>query len=379
MVRAALIGVGSMGRKYMHHISEGRVRDMELTAAVARSEAAQDEIHRYMGEDFPVFASEEELYEQEGLFDAVIIATPHMLHPQMTLNALRHGKHVLCDKPLGIKAGDCRKVIAEADRSGLVFSVMFHQRVWKKYIRIRQLIEEGTLGTIQRVMLENSRYFRTEYYHKSGKWRSSWNREGGGMLINQGQHILDIWQWLFGMPDSLSAHICFGKYNDFTVDDEASLFMNYKDGKTGIFVLSTGEGTGRERLEVIGSKGTALLNENTLTLHLYDRDLSEYRKNEQVNAREHLHETVTVEDLSGNEETHPVILENFVRAITLGEPLIAEGADGIHALELTNAAYLSAWTGRETGLPCDDSLYERMLEEQQRRENRVSVQSASAS
>ena len=151
--------------------------------------------------------------------------------------------------------------------------MMFHQRRYKKYMRLKKLLDDGALGAVKRVQLENSRYFRTWMYHRSGSWRSSWAGEGGGALLNQGQHILDIWQWLFGMPISIYAVIPYGKYNDFMVDDEATLLMEYPQQRTATFILSTGEGSYTERLEIVGTKGTALLEKDTLTLQLESLEL----------------------------------------------------------------------------------------------------------
>lgn len=357
-----------MGKKYVKMIQAKEIPFMELTAAVARSETNQMFIKETCGDDVLIAVSEDELYDHTDLFDAVIIATPHRYHPEMGLRALENGKHVLLEKPIGVSVADCRELLAAAERSGLKFSVIFHQRAYPKYMAIKELLEKEALGEIYRIMMENTRYFRTERYHHSSSWRSSWTGEGGGALINQGQHILDIWQWLFGMPESVRAEIAFGKYNDFDVDDEATIFFQYPNHKTGIFLLTTGEGNYIERLEISGSKGSLLLEEDTMTIHMYEPNLNTYRKEAAVNAREDLHETVVKKEFPLDTETHPVILKNFAKAIECGEPLLVEGADAIHALELTNAAYLSAWKKEPVSFPLDDSAYQQELEEHQRQE-----------
>ena len=369
MVNIALLGAGVMGRNYLTHIKEGRVPSMHIAAAVARSSANQNLIQEICGDDVLICASEDELYQHTDLFDAVIITTPHKLHPAMAIRALKDGKHVLLDKPMGISVGECSELIACAKESDRVFSVVFHQRAFPVFMRIKEILDSGELGTIRRVLLENSRYFRTEHYHRSSPWRSSWNGEGGGLMINQAQHILDIWQWLFGMPETVYASIGFGKYNDFLVDDEAILQMSYPDGKSGTFILSTGEGTDQERLEIVGSKGTAFLNKNHLSVHTYSVDLDSYRKDAESNSREGFTETVREETLGAEQSTYPVILENFARAIETGEPLIVDGLDAINALELTNAAYLSAWHNAPVKLPIDAGIYESELEAHRRMES----------
>jgi len=368
MVRIAIIGTGGMGKQYVKMIQENRIPYMMLTAAVARSEPNQKFVRDTCGNDVYIFGSEDELYESSELFDAVLIATPHRFHPAMGLRALKNGKHVLLEKPIGVSVADCKELIAVAAESGLKFSVIFHQRAYPKYQAIKELLEKEELGTIYRIMLENTRYFRTSHYHHSSSWRSSWSREGGGALINQGQHILDMWQWLFGMPESVRAEIAFGKYNDFAVDDEATLYFRYPGNKTGIFFLTTGEGNYVERLEISGSKGSLLLEDDTMTVHVYEPDLETYRKNASVNSREELKETVIKNEFPLKGETHHVILENFARAVECGDPLLVEGQDAMHALELTNAAYLSAWKDETIVFPLDGISYQRELEKHQKQE-----------
>ena len=369
MVRVALIGTGGMGKKYLKRICRNEVPLMECTAAVARSAVNQEYVKEVGGDRVLICASEDELYEHSDLFDAVIIATPHKLHPAMAIRAFENGKHVLLEKPIGISVGACEELLETAKNSGKVFSVVFHQRAYPKYMAIKQMLDQGEIGTVTRVLMENTRYFRTEFYHRSGTWRSSWNGEGGGALINQGQHILDIWQWLFGMPDTINAQIGFGKYNDFLVDDEATILMHYPDGKSGIFFLSTGEGTNVERLEIAGTKGTILMENDTVILHKYNKDLNEYRATETVTARDNLLETTLTREYPLEAETQHLILENFAKAVEEGAQLIVDGQSAVNALELTNAAYLSAWLNKPVELPADAALYEAELEKQKATEN----------
>ena len=175
-------------------------------------------------------------------------------------------------------------------------------------MRLKKLLDDGALGEIKRVQLENSRYFRTWMYHRSGSWRSSWAGEGGGALLNQGQHILDIWQWLFGMPTSIYAVIPYGKYNDFMVDDEATLLMEYPQQRTATFILSTGEGSYTERLEIVGTKGTALLEKDTLTLHTYTPDTETYRRTADCTERQQLTVTTVTEQFAPQAEPYPEML-----------------------------------------------------------------------
>lgn len=367
-VRTAIIGTGVMGRKYAQMIAAGQASPLTLAAVVCRHADAQQWAAEALPASVRVCESADVLYDHAEEFDAVLVVTPHKSHPQLVEQALRHGKHVLCDKPSASSLLPALGMNRAVEESGLVFAMMFHQRMYRKYLRLKELVDSGTLGEIRRIQLENSRYFRTWLYHRSGTWRSSWAGEGGGALLNQGQHILDIWQWLFGMPQSIYAMIPYGKYNDFLVDDEATVLMEYSGGCTGTFILSTGEGTYTERLKIIGTHGTALLEDDTLTLHTYPQDTETYRRTAECTERQQFSETITQEQFGEQQEPYPAMLTNFGNAILHGEPLAAPGVEGTNALMLTDAAYLSAWLGEKLPLPLDAERFEQELQKQIARE-----------
>ena len=367
-VRTAVIGTGVMGRKYAQMIAQGRAGALRLAAVVCRSAEAQQWAKDTLPDTVQLCTTVEQLYARAQTFDAVLVVTPHKTHPELVMQAFAHGKHVLCDKPSANSLAPALEMNRAAQASGLVFAMMFHQRRYKKYMRLKKLLDDEVLGEIKRVQLENSRYFRTWMYHRSGSWRSSWAGEGGGALLNQGQHILDIWQWLFGMPQSIYAMIPYGKYNDFAVDDEATLLMEYPAQRTATFILSTGEGSYTERLEVVGTRGTALLEKDTLTLHTYAQDTEVYRRTAACTERQQFAETTITEQFGPQEEPYPEMLANFADAILHGTALTAPGVEGVRALELTDAAYLSAWLGQKITLPMDADRFEQELQKHIREE-----------
>ena len=348
LLKVALIGVGSVGKKYARMITAGEVPHMKLSAVVIRRDELiewGESLVNTDGDNARIFRSAEELFETgESCYDAVIIATPHKTHKELALKALAMQK--------------------AASESGRIYGMIFHQRLYPKYIRIKQMIDNGELGDIKRVCLINSRYLRTSYYHKSGSWRSSFAGEGGGALINQGQHILDMYQYLFGMPQKLFAAIPFGKYNDFIVDDEATIVMEYDNGKTGTFILSTGEACHEERLEIIGTKARILLEDDTLTITRH-RDVCEYIKNEEVNSRQNMtfaEETIQFEKAS---EPYAQLFENFANAVLKGDEsyLTVKGSEGINSLMLCASAYYSACKGIKVELPLEASDYKELMDE----------------
>lgn len=365
-VCVALIGIGAMGKRYAEMIVQGKVPHMVLTAVVVRRPELMtwaENLTDTNGIKPKIYKSAEELYGEPENYDAVIIATPHKTHPQFAIRAFELGKHVMCDKPAGVTIGQAAKMTEAANRYDRIYAMMFHQRRYAKYQKIKEIISEG-IGKLERIMLVNSRYYRTSCYHASGSWRSSWNGEGGGALINQGAHILDIWQWLFGMPESVYADIPFGKYNDFKVDDEATIYMRYPDELTAVFVLTTGEAVWEERLEVVGSLGKILLEDDVLHIWHYGTDSEQYIKNAQVNSRENLNVTEEVITFDKPEDSYTDMLDNFAQAVISGDKTLitAPGEEAINQMMLTNSAYYSAWTGKKVVLPLDADLYESELE-----------------
>jgi len=368
-IRVALVGVGVMGSKYADMIVSGEVKNMVLTGVVARNPKAQEWASTLVNAEGlrpNIYKDVDDMFAHADDFDAVIIVTPHKTHEKIAVRAFELGKHVLCDKPAGATIGQAQNMTASAKKYDKVYGMIFHQHRYPKYLYIKQALENGELGELKRMMVVNSRYFRTAHYHQSGSWRSSWNGEGGGALINQGAHILDIWQWLFGMPQKIYAEIPFGKYNDFKVDDEATINMRYESGATGIFMLTTGEAVWQERLEIVGTKGRMLLEDDTLHIYRYSKDSTEYIATEEVNSRENLTITEEVIEFDKVKEPYVEMLENFAEAVITGDSsiLIAPGEEAINQLMLTNGAYYSAWKGMPVCLPLDAEEYEAAFREQ---------------
>lgn len=356
-VRCAVIGIGTMGKKYAQMIGEGKIEGLTLSAVCCRSRENADWAKSNLPREVEICRSEDELYECSRIFDAVIIVTPHKCHPPMAIRAFNAGKHVMCDKPAGTTVADAEAINEAANRTDKVYAMMCHQRTYGQYIKIKNLLNMRSIGHIRRVILENSSFFRTRFYHKSGAWRSSWNGEGGGALINQGYHLLDMWQYLLGLPKSVYAQIPFGKYNDFAVDDEATIVMEYPEKMTGTFIISTGEGSSTERLEIVGTEGRILLDKGKLTLSRFDCDTIEYSKNAKVTSRQELKESTEEFTFEEDDKAYEVMLKNFADAVLYGKQVIAPGEDSAATLSLVNAAYLSAWKGKNVALPIDINEY----------------------
>ena len=378
ILNAALIGVGNMGKKYVDMIVSGKVSNMRLTAIVIRRDELMEwgkSLVNIDGQPVKIFRSADEMFEEEAdniknggssntLYDAVIIATPHKTHASLALKAFELGKEVLCDKPAASDIGEALDMTAASKKYNSIYGMVFHQRLYPKYIKLKQLIDDGELGSLKRVCLINSRYLRTSYYHKSGSWRSSFAGEGGGALINQGQHILDMFQYLFGMPQRMFALIPFGKYNHFAVDDEDTIIMDYDNGMTASFILTTGEAVYEERMEIIGTKAKILLEDNVLTITRH-QDVEEYIKTESVNSRENMKFTQEVIEFEKQPEPYIELLEKFaVACIEHNDKyLVASGEEGVNSLMLCAGAYYSACKNMPVELPLDRCEYSKLMNE----------------
>ncbi len=342
-LRLGVIGFGNMGTGHVASVAGGRVPEMEMGAicdiSPARQQAAQKQ---YPG--IPVFSSGEELF-QSGLCDAVIIATPHYDHPALAVEAFRHGLHVITEKPAGVYTMQVREMNRAAAASGRVFGIMYNQRTNPVYQKLREMIQRGELGHIKRVTWIITDWYRPQAYHDSSTWRSTWKTEGGGALINQNPHQLDLWQWLFGMPDRIYARASFGKYYDIEVEDDVMAFFEYDNGTTGEYITSTGEAPGTNRLEIACDMGKVVIENNRILFHRNIVPEREFNKtNTEAFGKPECWECNIPADFSGGPQ-HPGILSNFASAVLRGTSLLAKGEEGILGLTISNAIHLSAWTG----------------------------------
>lgn len=361
-VRMGIIGYGNMGSKHAKNLMAGKVPNMELTAVCdiseARLSAAQKELP-----GIPVFATAEELY-QSGLCDAVEIAVPHYDHPELAIRAFACGIHVLVEKPAGVYTKQVKEMNEAAAKSNRVFGIMYNQRTNPVYQKLRRMVQEGELGHIKRITWIITDWYRPQAYHDSSTWRSTWATEGGGALINQNPHQLDLWQWMFGMPDRIFAKVSFGKYHQIEVEDDVMAFFEYDNGTTGEYITSTGEAPGTNRLEVACDMGKVVIENNRMTFH---RNVISEREFEKINTapfgRPECQMCEIPLDFNGGEK-HVGIMKDFANAIQNGKGLLAPGEEGINGLTISNAIHLSGWTGETVDVKHfpDDRFYELLQE-----------------
>lgn len=359
-MRLGIIGYGSMGSQHADYITKGEVEGCELTAVHDKDPAKLKLASEKLPESVVCFDSLDALLGS-GACDAVLIATPHYDHPGIAIKAFEKGMHVLCEKPAGVYTRQVEDMNRAAAKSPGVFSIMFNQRTNPIYRKAREIVSSGELGELKRSVWIITDWYRPQSYFDAGTWRATWEGEGGGVLLNQDPHQLDLWQWICGMPVSIDAFCYFGKYHDIEVEDDVTAFARYENGATGVFITSTGEAPGTNRFEISGDMGKLVIEKDRLSFHRLE--MSERKFNREFKGGFGQPE-FTVEDIpvKGDNPQHKGITRNFTNAVLRGEPLIAPGEEGIRSLMLSNAMLLSAWTGERVGLPIDGELYKKMLD-----------------
>ena len=356
-VRLGLIGLGNIGQHHYGYLTNGKVGRAEL---VAVSDAVASKLDRY--KPLKTFTDGEELI-RSGLVDAVIIATPHYQHTTLGIAALQAGVHVMVEKPISAHKADAERLIAaHAKQPNLVFAGMFQLRSEPRYLKIRKLVPDRELGQIVRMIWIMTDWFRTEAYYASGGWRATWKGEGGGVLLNQSPHQLDLLQWMCGMPCRVRAFCHLGKYHHIEVEDDVTAYLEYPNGATGVCITTTGEAPGTNRLEITGDRGKLVVENGKITFWRTRTSVAAFSKAAKggFDAPEVWEIAVPAEGESGQ---HKTILQNVVNAILDGEELIAPGSDGIHSIELANAMLYSSWTNGTVDLPLDGDAYEAALNE----------------
>lgn len=307
-----------------------------------------------------LFTNSTELLDS-GLVDAVLIAVPHYQHPEIAIAAFERKIHVLTEKPAGVYTRQVREMNEAADRSGVKFGIMFNQRTNPMYAKAREIVQSGQLGELKRMVWIITNWYRTQAYYDSGTWRATWNGEGGEVLLNQAPHNLDLWQWIFGMPKRIRATCEFGKYHKINVEDDVTIFGEYANGATVSFITTTGDACGTNRLEITGDRGKIVVEHGKLCwwkLAVPEREFCFTAKEGFVTPEN------TCEEFTAPEpEGHIEVFEAFAQSILNGTPMIADGSEGLNSLEISNAAYLSAWTDDWVELPGDEAMFEKFLKE----------------
>jgi len=378
-VRLGIIGLGQQGGLYTRiltgtmpsYAAYGMTKPTPpsnmVVGAICDHTPAVEKEFRENYPDIPFFTDWKELVMSDKV-DAIVTTIPHYMHHEVAIFCLEHGKHVLVEKPAGVAARDVQTMINCANsHPELTFGIMFNQRTNPLYIKVRELIASGELGEIRRSNWIVNSWWRPDSYYRSSDWRATWGGEGGGVLVNQAPHQLDLWQWICGMPSKITSTCINGAHRDIVVENDVTILAEYESGATGVFVTCTHDMMGTNRFEIDLSRAKIVIEDNKATITHFAVDEDE--ANETMDMRDAMmlmrgnsangksNSTEVIEGAPGEGPQHIGVMENFANCVLTGSPLLAPGADGINGVRLANATQLSAWLGKTVDLPVDETLY----------------------
>ncbi|MGO4537269.1 Gfo/Idh/MocA family protein [Paenibacillus sp. 2TAB19] len=354
-MRLGIIGMGNMGTDHAKKLTGGAVPEIVLTAVADKDEKRLEAARAYLPDTVAMFDGPEALMNS-GLCDAVIVATPHYDHPTLAIQAFERGLHVMVEKPAGVYTKQVREMNEKAQESDVVFGMMFNQRTNPVYRKMHELVHSGELGAIKRVNWIITDWYRSQAYYDSGSWRATWAGEGGGVLINQCPHNIDLLQWICGMPSKVRAFCHNGKWHNIEVEDDVTAYLEFPNGATGVFITTTADLPGTNRFEITLERGKLICENDKLTLHKLSQSEREFCfETKEGFARPSVE--VSVVETHGDNSQHMGVLSAFAKAVLHGSPLVAGGEEGIHSLTLSNAMHLSSWLEQTVELPIDEEAY----------------------
>ncbi len=354
-IKLGIIGIGNMGTAHCENILEGKCPEIEIVAIADLKESRRDWAKEHIP-NVTCFETGEQMIES-GLIEACLIAVPHFDHTRYAIDCMKKGIHVMLEKPAGVYTKQVREMNEESKKHPeVVFGMMFNQRTNHIYRKLHELVNSGKYGQIRRTNWVITNWYRPQFYYDSGDWRATWSGEGGGVLLNQCPHQLDLWQWICGMPKTIETKMYFGKWHDIEVEDDVTTFVEYENGATGVFVTSTGDARGTNRFEIQMDKAKIVAENDELKVLEYEMTEQEFSKTNKevfgmVEAKELEIET------DGKNEKHVGVLNAWSGAILHGTPLVADGVEGINGLMISNAMHLSAFLGKKVDLPIDEDLF----------------------
>lgn len=365
-VRLGIIGVGAQGGLYAGFISEGKIKNM-VVGALCDIDPSKKELCAKKYPDIPFYEDYIDMLES-GTVDAIVTCVPHYLHPEMGIEALKRDIHALVEKPAGVYTKQVRELNEfAATKPELTFGIVFNQRTNPLYQKVKEMIDQGEIGQIRRTNWIITTWWRPQGYYDQSEWRATWAGEGGGVLVNQAPHQLDLWQWICGMPKKVYSNVKYGYQRDITVEDEVTAMVDYGNGATGVFITCTHDIVGSDRFEILGDKGKIVVEDSkkitVKRLHESESELSKSMSWADVTKifmggdLGEIYDEEVLEFSSVWGAQHIAVMENFAANIIDGTPLLAPGSDGIYGVALANAIHLSSWLGKEVELPLDEELF----------------------
>ena len=355
-IKLGIIGVGNMGSGHAKNIFEGKCPEIEVVA-IADINPERIEWAKGQYPDTVTYFDNAIAMLDSGLIEAAIVAVPHYDHCELAIACMQRGIHVMVEKPAGVYTLQARKMNAEAEKHPEVkFGMMFNQRTNCIYRKMRELVQSGKYGRIRRTNWLITDWYRPQAYYDSGNWRATWAGEGGGVLLNQCPHQLDLWQWICGMPVRVQSHMHFGKWHDIEVEDDVTTYVEYENGATGVFITTTGDGCGTNRFEIQMDGAKLVAEDGKLKVTEFAMSEPEFSK---INKTPfgHVETRVFDAETDGLNQQHVGVLNAWAGAILHGGEMVAHGSEGINGLMISNAMHLSQFTGKMVELPFDEELY----------------------
>ena len=365
-LRLGIIGLGAQGGAYAGFITEGKVPNMEI-GAICDIDPEKKALAAQKYPDAPFYDDYIAMMES-GNVDAIITCVPHYLHPEMGINALKRDIHALLEKPAGVYTKQVKELNDfAATKPELTFGIMFNQRANELYQKVKSVIDNGDIGGIRRTNWIITTWWRPQGYYDQSAWRATWEGEGGGVLVNQAPHQLDLLQWIAGMPKKVYSNVKYGYQRDIAVEDEVTALLDYGNGATGVFVTATHDIMGTDRFEILGDKGKIVVDDSKKVtikrLKVPEAEMSAKMDMQDVmnifmgNGAADIYDEEVLEFESVWGAQHTDVLKNFAANVLDGTPLLAPGSDGIQGVALANAIHLSSWLDKEVELPVDEDLY----------------------
>lgn len=355
-IKLGILGIGNIGSDHVKRVLGGECPEISLAAVCDLKSERLEWANEQAGANLSTFTNAEEMIKS-GLIDSLLVAVPHYDHPKYAIMAMEHGLHVLIEKPAGVYTKQVIEMNECAKNHDVVFGIMMNQRTNCIYRKMREIVQSGEMGVIKRTNWIITNWYRPQAYYDSGDWRATWSGEGGGVLLNQCPHNLDLFQWICGMPAKIRAHMHFGKWHDIEVEDDVTAYIEYENGATGVFVTSTGDAPGTNRFEITLEKGKLIAEGTKLTMWKSDISEPEFSRTNTKPFGVPKFKEIPVET-DGENTQHAGVMNAFAGKILHGTPLIAEGTEGIRGLTISNAMHLSAWTDKTISLEdFDHELY----------------------
>lgn len=355
-IKLGIIGIGNMGSGHAKNVVEGKCPDFELAAAADINRERIEWAKQNISSKVNYFDTAEEMLDS-GLIEACMVCVPHYDHPKYAIACMKRGIHVMVEKPAGVYTKQVREMNAEAEKHpDVVFGMMFNQRTNHIYRKMNELVRSGIYGNIRRTNWLITTWYRPQAYYDSGDWRATWSGEGGGVLLNQCPHQLDLWQWICGMPKRVRSFLHYGLWHDIEVEDDVTTYVEYENGATGVFVTSTGDAHGTNRFEIQLDRAKIVAEDEKLSVMEYEMTEQEFSKTNKVPFGNVPAKNIDVET-DGRNDQHIGVVNAWGGAILRGEPLVADGSEGINGLTLSNAMHLSSWLDKTVDIPFDEELY----------------------